>query len=433
MHIALPLMAGSLVETLYNLTDAFFLGKLGPAEIAAPSLAFSIIFFFIVAGNGLAGAGLTLIAQAKGRGEPERMCFYANQVTTFLAVLSIALGVLGVLLSGLLLDLLGTPLEVRDYALVYMRIVFIGLPFSFIYFSFQAALTAIGDSLTPLLVHVAAVLINLGLDPLLIFGVAGFPRLGVAGAAIATVCSQALAAALSLVILFRGKGGLRLSWKLLRPRASALALIVKIGLPSSLGQGLSAFGFTVLQGLVNHFGTSAIAAFGVGNRLIGLFDIPSHGIAQATTSLSGQAIGAGDEAEAHRVVRTALLAVFCLLTPLLTLSFFYGGDLVRFFVADAEAMRLGALMFQIVGPSVLLFGLYLVLTGAFQGSGATRVIMVLALARLWLIRVPLAYTLEYVFKLGPVSIWYAMFVSNALTALAGFVYYKRGPWMRALL
>jgi len=432
LKIAIPAMAGSFVETLYNLTDAFFLGKLGAAEISAPSIAFPILFFLIVFGNGLSGAGTTLIAQSKGRGDPEKMNGYLNQMVFFLGLASLLFMLLGLASALPLLKLLKTPAEVLGPAHTYLSIALLGMPFMFAYFSLQAGFMALGDSFTPLRVHLLAVGVNVILDPLLIFGLGPLPRLGVAGAAIATVASQGVAAFLSVAILVRGRYGLRLSRKAMRPRAEAFRLFMRIGLPSSVGQGLSALGFTVLQGVVNFFGASAIAAFGVGNRIISLFDIPAHGIASAATSLTGQALGAGDHRRAKKVVKAALVACLLLLAPPLCASFFWGGGLVRFFVDDPEAIRLGGVMFKIVSPSVLLFGLYLVTTGAFQGAGATRIIMVLAIARLWLIRVPLASFLAFRLGTGPVSIWYAMFVSNAATALAGFLYYRKGAWLHAM-
>lgn len=432
MSLALPLMAGSLVETLYNLTDTFFLGKLGAAEISAPSIAFSIVYFLIVFGSGLSGACTTLIAQAKGRGDREGMDHYLNQAAFFLGAASLALALLGFLLTAPILRLLGTPPEIFGYAKSYLSIVFLGLPFSFAYFLLQAAMTAAGDGFTPLWVHLLAVAANVVLDPLLIFGLGPFPRLGVAGAAIATVASQAIGAALSLAILAKGRYGMRLRFSAMKPRAAAFRLFVRIGLPSSIGEALSSLGFTVLQGAVNSFGTATIAAFGVGNRIVGLFDLPAQGIANATTALVGQSIGAGEKAKARRIVRVALLVCLAMLLPLLTLAYFYGAGLVRFFVADPEAMRLGDIMFKIVSPSVLLFGLYLVATGAFQGAGDTKVVMILAIVRLWGIRVPLAYAFAYLLRLGPQSIWYAMFLSNAVTAAVGVAYYRKGRWMEAL-
>lgn len=432
LTIALPVVASNLIETLYNLVDAFFLGKLGTAQISAPSISFSIMLFLIVFGGGISAAGTTLIAQAKGRGDARRMNFYANQMTVFLVILSVILMSVGLLVAKPLLTLLDTPPDVFGYTLTFMRIGFFGVPFMFIYYALQSSFTAVGDSFTPLWVHLVGIGVNVLLDPLLIFGLGPFPALGVAGAAIATVFSQGLAALISAVILFRGRHGLRLARADLKPDRGAIRLIAEIGLPSSLGQALSSLGFTVLQGVVNSFGAAAIAAFGVGNRITGLFDIPARGISSAATALSGQALGAGDKARARRVVRVSLVACVVFMTPLLLAAFFFGGDLIRFFVDDPEAIRLGDIMFKVTSPSVLLFGLYLVITGAFQGAGATRVIMVLAIVRLWVIRVPMAWALARFTGVGALAIWYAMFVSNAGTAIAGFVYYRRGKWPRAL-
>ncbi len=431
-RIAFPMMIGSAIETLYNLTDAFFLGRLGTAEVGAPSIAFSIVFFLTIFGAGLSGAGTTLVAQSKGKGDEGKMNHYMNQTTSLLIAASLVLATFGAIVAAPLLRLLNTPDEVYGFALVYMRIIFTGIPFTFMYFALQSSFTAIGDSATPIKVHLLAVALNVALDPVLIFGLGPVPALGVAGAALATVAAQAVGAALSIAVLLRGRSGLRLSGAAMRPSVKSWGLLLKIGLPASVGQGLSAFGFTVLQGVVNTFGTAAIAAFGVGNRLMNMFDIPTHGIASATTSLVGRAMGARDDHAAKRVVRNALLMVVLFEVPLLALSVVYGGGLVRLFVVDPEAVRLGDLMFKVVSPSLLMFGLYFALSGAFQGAGDTKVIMVLSVFRLWIIRVPLAYLLAYRTTLGPLSIWIAMFASNFLTAGIGIVYFKTGRWKRAL-
>lgn len=432
MNLALPMMVGSVIETVYNLTDAFFLGKLGTAQIGAPSISFSLVFFLIVFGMGLSGAGTTLISQSRGKNDAVKMNHYMNQLASLLTVASIVLSAIGVALAGPILRLLSTPEEVYGYAFTYMTIVFLGIPFMFVYFVLQASFTAVGDTVTPLKVHLLAIAVNVIMDPLLIFGLGPFPALGVAGAAIATVLSQGIGAVLALIVLARGKAGLRLSLAAMRPDRRAWGLLLKIGLPSSVGQALSAFGFTVLQGVVNRFGTAAIAAFGVGNRIMRMFDIPTQGMANATTSLVGKAMGARDHATVRRTVRSALSLIVVFEVPFLLLAFFFGGELVRLFVNDAEAIRLGDLMFKVVNPSLLMFGLYMALTGAFQGAGDTRIIMVLSVIRLWVIRVPLAYALAYLTDLGPLSIWIAMFVSNFLTATAGGLYFKSGRWKKAL-
>ncbi len=432
MKIALPVMGGSIIESLYNLTDAFFLGKLGTAEISAPSVAFSIVFFFIIFGMGLSGAGTTLVAQSRGKGDPVRMNHYVNQITSLLILVSLILSAIGVALSGLVLQLLATPEDVYGHARIYLSIILTGLPFTFVYFALQASFAAIGDTLTPMAVHLAAVILNVVLDPLLIFGLGPFPALGVAGAAIATVISQGLGALLSIKILARGKAGLRLTLRAMRPDRRAWGMLLRIGFPSAIGQAMSAFGFTVMQGLVNSLGMATIAVFGVGSRLFSLFDVPAIGIGNATSVLVGHALGAGNASLARKTIKSSLLTILLLELPLLSMAMLAGGDLVRLFVDDPEVIKLGRIMFYMVPPSLILFSLYVVLTGAFQGAGDTKIIMVLAIVRLWFIRLPIAYSLAWLTGFGPSSIWLAMFASNAITSAAGFVYFRKGRWKKAL-
>ncbi len=432
LSIALPVIAGTVIEVFYNLTDAFFLGKLGPAQVSAPNIAFSFIIFMIVFGNGFMLAGTTLIAQSKGKKDQGKIDYYLGQMTTYLCVLAVLVAGIGFFLTDTILRLLQTPAEVFGFTSVYMKIVFWGIPFMFGYFVLQGSLQGLGNTKTPLLVHLVSLLLNAVLDPFLIFGIGPFPELGVSGAAIATVISQGAGAIASFLILIRGRAGIRLLSKNMRPSRNSLALFFRIGIPASVGEALSCLGFTVLQGIVNHFGTAVIAAFGVGNRIMGLFDMPSQGMSSAVTTLVGQSLGAKNVRTAKRVVRIALLINASILLVLLTLGFFTGGELVRLFVEDPETVRWGDIMFKVVTPSMFLFGIYYVICGAFHGAGDTKPIMYLGILRLWGIRVPIAAFLAFHTRLGPGGIWVGMFASNFITALLGLLWYRRGSWVRAI-
>ena len=440
LRIALPLMAGNLVQTLYNLTDTYFLGKLGSAELSAPTIAFPIIFFLILFGIGLSMAGTTLIAQAKGKAlgmsvekeEQEKVDFYLGQSTVILMATALILSAAGLLVAEPLLKLLKTPAEVYDFTRDYMNIIFAGMPFMFGFLVLQSGMQGIGRTTVPLILQVVTVAINIGLDPLLIFGAGPFPAMGVRGAAIATVIARGIGSTIAFVILFRGRYGIQLRLENLRPHRQSIGLLLRIGLPSSFGQAASALGFTVLQGIVNSFGPAVIAAFGVGNRLINLFNMPAMGISRATTTLVGQNLGAGDPKRARETVLLGIILIQSFLMPAMILTFFYGSSFVRFFIDDPETMRYGAELFRVVAPSVVLFGFFHAVTGALQGAGDTRPIMYLNIARLWLLRVPVAYLLAFVIGIGPGAIWWGMFVSNMVTAIAGLLYLKRGTWIQAL-
>lgn len=432
LKISFPLMLGSILEVLYNLTDTYFLGKLGVNAVGAPSITFNVIFFLMILGIGISGAGTTLIAQSRGQGNPGKMRHYLNQMAFLVILFGVVLGAIGILVTPSILRLLQTPQAIFSNAQAYMQIILAGMPFSFIYFILQSGYAAIGKTKVPFIVHLCSVLLNVILDPLLIYGIKPFPALGVTGAALATVIAQGVAALVSLYILTVKRGVLRLRIHEMKPQLRSWSLFFKIGLPSSIGQGLSALGFSVLQGLVNSFGPGTIAAFGVGNRIMSLFDIPTHSLATGVTSLSGRAMGAKQDDKLPVILRQAVLILTLLEIPLLSASVIWGGDLVRFFVNDPETVRLGDIMFKLVSPSLYLFGLYMVLTGVFQGAGDTKIIMILAIARLWGIRVPTAYLLASSTPLGPLSIWIGMFVSNFLTALIGFLYFRTERWRVAL-
>lgn len=429
IHLAIPIMLANLLQMLLNLADAFYLGKLGAAAVSAPTISFNLIFFLVVFGMSFGMAGTTLIAQSKGKGDRERVDFYLGQTTTILLVMSVVIGVIGVTLGEPILRLMQVPDDAFGYTLTYMTIIFAGMPVMFLSFILRSALQGVGNSVTPLVVQGIAIGLNLILDPLIIFGIGPFPRLEVAGAALATVFSRAVAGTIAIAILVRGRRGLQLRLRNMKPDLHAVRRIASIGLSASIGQGLSSFGFTVLQGIVNTFGTAVVAAFGVGNRIVGLFNMPAIGFSQATTSLVGQQLGAKRTDRAVTVVKQSVASVAVFITVGMTLTFFFGSDFVRFFVADPEVIRYGATMFKVISMSVVLFALFTVAVGAFQGGGDTRPVMFLNIGRLWGLRLPLAYLLAVVAGRGPDGIWWAMFVSNLVTALIGFAVLSRGRWL----
>lgn len=429
IRLAIPIMLTNLLQMLLNLADAFYLGKLGAAAVSAPTISFNLIFFLVVFGMSFGMAGTTLIAQSKGKGDRERVDFYLGQTTTILLAMSVVIGAIGVTLGEPILRLMQVPDDAFGYTLTYMTIIFAGMPVMFLSFILRSALQGVGNSVTPLVVQGIAIGLNLILDPLIIFGIGPFPRLEVAGAALATVFSRAVAGSIAIAILVRGRRGLQLRLRNMKPDLHAVRRIASIGLPASIGQGLSSFGFTVLQGVVNTFGTAVVAAFGVGNRIVGLFNMPAIGFSQATTSLVGQQLGAKRKDRAVTVVKQSVASVAVFITVGMTLTFFFGSDFVRFFVADPEVIRYGATMFRVISMSVVLFALFTVAVGAFQGGGDTRPVMFLNIGRLWGLRLPLAYLLAVVAGRGPDGIWWAMFVSNLVTALVGFAVLRRGRWL----
>ncbi len=422
-------MLNNLLQMLLNLADAFYLGKLGAAAVSAPTISFNLIFFLVVFGMSFGMAGTTLIAQSKGKGDRERVDFYLGQTTTVLMSMSVVIATVGVTLGGSILRLMQVPEDAFEFTRQYMTIIFAGMPIMFVGFILRSALQGVGNSVTPLIVQSIAIGLNLILDPLVIFGIGPFPRLEVAGAAYATVFSRLVASIVALSILVRGRRGIRLKLRHMKPDWHAIKRLASIGLPASIGQGLSAFGFTVLQGVVNTFGTAVVAAFGIGNRIVGLFNMPALGFSQATTALVGQRLGAKRKDQAVTVVKQSVITIAIFIVSGMTLTFFFGSSFIRFFVSDPEVVQHGATMFRIISMSVVLFALFTVTIGAFQGGGDTKPVMFLNIGRLWGLRLPVAYLLAIVLNWGPDGIWWSIFFSNLVTAVAGFLVLRRGRWL----
>jgi MATE family, multidrug efflux pump len=432
LTLAIPIMGANLLQMLYNLADTYFLGKLGSEALAAPSVSFSIVFFMIIFGSGFSMAGTTLISQAKGKNDQEKVDFYVSQTFLMMIILSVLIMIAGLTCSNILLKALQVPENIFNNVTIYLKIIFLGMPFMFMAFVLRATLQGIGDSVTPLKIQLVTVVINIILDPLLIFGLGPFPALGVAGAAIATVIARFISMVIALYILFSGKKGVRIKLKYIKPERKAWGLIIKIGLPSAIGGGISALGFSVLQGVVNTFGTPVIAAFGVGNRIIGLFNMPAQGISQATAVIVGQQLGAKEPDTAEKAVKYGAISISLFILVSMTFTFFYGNSLTKFFINESDVIAYGSQLFRIASMSVVFFSLFTVYSGAFQGGGDTKPTMVFNIIRLWGIRVPFAFLLSKTAGMGPEGIWWAMFLSNIFVAVGIYMLYKTGRWKHKL-
>jgi len=431
MLLAWPVMLSHLLQTFYNLADAFWLGKLGRQALTAPTITMHVFFIAFALAMGLGAAGTTLVSQFKGAGDHRKAGLVGGQLMIMLTGIGLVFGVAGFLFTPQILNLLHTPSDSWQLTYEYMRWIFTGFPLLFVFFVYQGISTGLGDTVGPMQVNLIAVVVNVVLDPVLIFGLGPFPEMGVVGAAVATVFSRALASFIGMHRLFKGRNGIQITAGDMRPDGKMIGKIMKIGLPVSLGQLGTSLGFTFMIGIVNSFGSAVTAAFGVGNRIIHMAMVPAMGLSQANAAAVGQNLGAGNVKRAEKSSNTALMLIGLILLPVVLGMFFFGADISRAFVDDPEVIQLGRTMFRITTPSVFVFGFLMVLLGSFQGSGYTVPVMVLNMSRLWLLRIPGAYLLAYTAGMGPGGIWWAMFVSNTAVTIAGWIWFRKGTWKTA--
>ncbi len=429
-----PIALSSVVQTFYNLVDAYWLGKLGRAQLSAPFISFQLIFFIVSFAIGFATSGTSLVAQYTGAKDSLRARKVTGQILLFLTGFVFILSFVGFLFATPLLILLRTPTDAFSFTQGYLKTMLLGLVFSVPFFVYQGVLNGYGDTKSPLKVQLITVLMNLILDPIMIFGWFGFPAMGVIGAAIATIISRSLASLIGLYELFSGKRGIKITLKCLIPDIDILKKVIKIGLPISFGMAGSSLGFIIIQGVINTLGSAVVAAAGIGFRMVHLFMLPALGISAAITTIVGQSLGADKIQRAKDSVLKGIYIVLGFLIPTMLLTAFSGKYIMIFFIPkDQLVQSIGRQMFYIVPASVIFFAIFRIFAGVFQGSGHTIPVMVSSLLRIWLVRLPFLWFFIMKMGIGHFGVWWSMLLSNIFTVIFIFILYLKGTWQKPVI
>ena len=434
LTLAVPIILANILQTAYQLTDTFWVGRLGAEAVAAISLSFPIIFLLVSLGGGLAMAGAILVAQYKGKNDQRMTNHVSTQTMLMMFFVSIFLSVFGYFLAPMIMRLMGAEGTVFTDAVSYLRVLFMGLFFLFSFFIYQSLMRGIGNVKVPFYLVLSTVTLNLFLDPLFILGFGIIPPMGVTGAAIATIFTQGLAGAIGLGMLFSGKYGIQIKIKELKPDYKLIKKIFELGFPASVEQSGRALGLTFMAFLVASFGTVSIAAFGIGIRILSFVIIPALGFAVATSTLVGQNIGANKMERAEKVVKVSLVLGFVALTLAGLIFFLLAKPIAAFFIpGDLAVVQVTTLFIKLQAFTFGFIGIQMVLNGAFRGAGNTVISMVLSLISLWLLRVPLAYFLSYYTSLAEKGLWWAFPIANVVGAMLTVAWFAKGTWKKKRL
>jgi putative MATE family efflux protein len=432
--LAAPIVIANVLQAAYGIIDAFWVGRLGGAAVAAVSVSFPLIFLSISLGMGLAMAGSTLIAQYFGARNQEMVDHVAAQTSLMVVLVSVVLGVIGFVLAPLLLHAMAVQPDVYDGALGFMRVSFVGLVFNFFFFMFQSIMRGVGEATLPVWIVAGAVVLNFLFDPLFIFGYFGLPHMGVMGAAVATLATQMLAALIGLAILFHGKYGIHLNWGDFKPDFAFIRRAFFLGFPASIEMSARALGLMVMTFLITSFGTLAIAAYGVGSNVLQVVMIPAMGLSMAVATLVGQNIGAGNLARASQIGRLGALIGFWALTAMGVLVFLFAPALVAFFVPeDPGVIAAGAIFLHTISLAWGFLGVQLALTGVLRASGNMVIAMVLTLVSTWVLQFPIAYVLSKHTPLGVNGLWWSLPIAQIVIALITIGVYAKGDWKKKKL
>lgn len=430
LALSLPIMGNNLIQTFYNLTDTYFVAKLGTTQLAAMQFIFPLIFFMMSLGMGLSIGGIAVISQYIGAGNRNDAKKTAGQLLTISILSSLVVGLLGGLLSEQIVYLMGARGNLLIEASTYLRIMFYGTPTLFIALAFNGIKQGEGDTLTPMIISTLSVLLNIVLDPLFIFTF----DFGISGAAYATVLSRLIFNVVALIMLFGKKHNtLKMKRKDLKVDTTYISPILRIGLPTAIGQSTTSLGFLVLNMFILSYGEAILTAFAIGNRISMLIFMPAKGISGALTTIIGQNIGAGNLKRANEGFLKSVGIASAIMVTGAVIMFLFTDQLVGFFSKDAFIVSEGSLYLKMILITIPLFGFFNCLTGLFQGSGHAILAMSLNIGRLWVLRIPMILLLKMLNLNEPIWIWYAMIGSNIIICLYGLIVYLTGYWKKPVL
>ncbi len=425
-HLALPMMVGILLQNTFNIVDMIFVGRLGPAAIAAVSMngiLLGVIWTLIM---GISLGTVAMVARFIGARRFEEADNVAMQ-SLFMSILgSIPITLVGFFLAEPILQVLGAKEEVLAPGTSYLRIVSLGSITMFLPFITGSALRGSGDAYTPTKILGFATTLNIILDPLFIFGLGGFPRWGVAGSALATVISQGVGALILLYILFRGRSVLHLNLEKARLNLDMMWRMVKIGVFGSLQMVMWNISDLVLMRIVAIYGTFAVAAYGIGMRVVFMVMMPGFGLAQSAATLVGQNLGAKKPARAERSVWIA--AGFYEIIMICSTVFFvvFAGNIVSIFNLTPDIVRIGGGYIRFISSTFFFMALSIVLSRAMNGAGDTLSPMVITAISVFVLRIPLVLFLAEVW--ATTGIWTGIAVTNVAQGLITSFWFTRGRW-----
>ena len=426
LGLAAPAVAMMACHFCFNLIDSIWVGRLiGSAALAAVSTAGFYVWVLLSLGEMVEVGLIAVAARRHGEGLPDAAARAAAGAVVYALAAGIVVSVAGFALTDWLFREMRVPAEVAALGRRYLHTWLVGGPLVFGFFAVEATFRASGDTRTPFWLLACSVLLSVGLDPLLIAGVRPFPRLGVEGAAAASV-------------MVRGGGfliGIGIAWarglvRLDAPDWRAVPAIVRVGAPLSLAGVLLSVIYMWLTRFTSQFGTPALAALGVGHKVEGLGFIAISGFALSASALVGQNLGARQEGRARQGVR--LTVAYCLVVTTATAIAFLAipRTLVTLFTSDPAVILDGSLYLRVIAAAQIGQTFEIILEGALAGAGYTLWPQITSTS-LTLLRVPLAAWWSR--GLGVLGIWLALSVTAVARGVAMTLFWLRGAWRASVL
>ena len=427
MIFAFPLMLSNLLQTVYNMVDMIVVGQfVGHKGLSGASIGGDILHLLVFVAMGFSNAGQVMISQYTGAGDKKSISNTIGTMFTFLLSVAIVLSVCCTIFARRILDAVNTPAEAYKYAYDYTVTCYVGLFFIYGYNMVSAILRGMGNSKQPFIFIAIAAVTNLILD--LVF-VAVF-KWSVFGAALATVIAQALSFVWSLIYLYRRRVEFGFDFKLksFKPDKQIFSRFLKLGLPMCLQNAAIMFSMLFVNSFINAYGVVASAVTGIGNKLGSITGVVTNALSTAGSSMVGQCLGAGKRERIPKIMGFSLLvnSVFALFLTLATV--FFPKAIFGLFNNDPEVLDMAMIYIPVAVLSYVGWAVRSPFMGLINGSGQTRLNLIVGIMDGVVGRIGLAMLMGLAFRMGIKGFWYGSVIAGYMPFLIGGAYYLSGKW-----
>jgi putative MATE family efflux protein len=431
--LAIPMVLEMVMESVFALTDAFFVSRLGTDAVATVGLTEAVITILFAVAGGTGIATTAMVARRIGEKDVSGARVAAAQSILLGLGLTVLIAVPGVLQSDAMLRFMGGSPELIASGRGYTQVLFAGSATITLLFLLNAVFRGAGDAAIAMRVLWIANAVNIVLDPCLIFGLGPFPEMGVTGAAVATTIGRGVGVLLQLWVLFRGGSRIRVSASDLRPRIRIILRLFRLSLGGILQFLIGTSSWVFLVWIVGHFGAAAVAGYTIAIRLIVFAILPSWGLANAAATLVGQNLGAGkpERAETSAWRAGAYNTVFLLAVAVVFVA--AADPMIRLFTSDAAVIAHGVACLRWVSYGYPFYAWGMVMVQSFNGAGDTYTPTVINFFCYWLFQLPLAYFLAHGGGFGATGAFMAITIAEALIAVVGILVFRRGGWKARLV
>jgi len=426
--LAIPMMLEMSMESVFAVVDIAFVSILGTDAIAAVGITEALITVLYAIAVGLGMSVTAMVARRIGAQEREAAARVTGQAIWICAVLSLLIGIPGIIYAADMLRLMGASEGVIETGSGFAAVLLGGSASILYLFLLSAAFRGAGDANVALRSLWLANGLNIVLDPCLIFGLGPFPEMGVTGAAVATTIGRSIGVIYQLWYLFDGRGRLEFHLRNLAiaPKVMMRMLVISAG---GVGQFLIATSsWIIVMRIVALYGSNAVAAYTIGLRIFEFLWLPSWGLGNAAATLVGQNLGANKPDRAQKSTWLAARYNLVLMTATGLLLVAVAPGIAGLFTNDPEVLRYGTSCLRILAVGIPMYAIGMVITQALNGAGDTTTPTLINFVCFWVLQIPLAYWLATDVSLGPNGVFIAIVVSESLVTVLSVIIFRTGRW-----